>query len=148
VAFELKDLFDRFKIDSFVKTSGRTGLHVFVPVAPVYSYKQTRDFAEIVGRMLRREDPDNISMEWNTTKRKGKVFFDYNQNAKGKTVASVLSARPAASAAVSMPVKWNDLDRLLPTDYTILNVPEILRKKGDPWSDILRKKQDLAKILG
>jgi DNA primase len=47
-----------------------------------------------------------------------------------------------------MPVRWNDLDRLLPTDFTILNVPEILRKKGDPWSDILHKKQDLAKILG
>ncbi len=148
VAFELKDLFDRFKIDSFVKTSGRTGLHIFVPVAPVYSYKQTRDFAEIVGKMLRRKDPDNISMEWNTVKRKGKVFFDYNQNAKGKTVASILSARPTASATVSMPVRWSDLDRLLPTDFTILNVPEILRKKGDPWSDILRRKQDLVKTLG
>jgi DNA primase len=86
-------------------------------------------------------------MEWNTVKRKGKVFFDYNQNAKGKTVASVLSARPTASATVSMPVSWGDLDRVLPTDFTILNVAEILRKKGDPWSDILRKKQDLAKIL-
>jgi len=147
VAFELKDLLDRFKIDSYVKTSGKTGLHIFVPVAPIYSYKQTRDFAEIVGKMLRREDPHKVSMEWNTVKRKGKVFFDYNQNAKGKTVASVLSARPTVSATVSMPVKWNDLDRLLPTDFTILKVPEILRKNGDPWSDILHKKQDLAKIL-
>jgi len=147
VAFELKDLLDRFKIDSYVKTSGKTGLHIFVPVAPIYSYKQTRDFAEIVGKMLRREDPHKVSLEWNTVKRKGKVFFDYNQNAKGKTVASVLSARPTVSATVSMPVKWNDLDRLLPTDFTILKVPEILRKNGDPWSDILHKKQDLAKIL-
>ncbi len=146
VAFELKDLFDRFKIDSYVKTSGKTGLHIFVPVAPIYSYKQTRDFAEIVGKMLSKANPD-ISMEWSTVKRKGKVFFDYNQNAKGKTVASVLSARPTVSATVSMPVEWNDLDRLLPTDFTILNVPEILRKNGDPWSDILRKKQDLARIL-
>ncbi|MGI0029857.1 MAG: non-homologous end-joining DNA ligase [Nitrososphaera sp.] len=147
VAFDLKDLFARFKIESYIKTSGKTGLHIFVPVAPIYSYKQTRDFAQIVGRMLRREDPDKVSMEWNTVKRKGKVFFDYNQNAKGKTVASVLSARPTVSATVSMPVKWNNLDRLLPTDFTILNVPEILRKNDDPWSDILRKKQDLAKIL-
>ena len=97
--------------------------------------------------MLRREDPDNVTMEWNTEKRKGKVFFDYNQNAKGKTVASVLSARPTVSATVSMPVKWNDLDRLLPTDFTILNVPEFLRKNRDPWSDILHKKQDLGTIL-
>jgi bifunctional non-homologous end joining protein LigD len=147
VAFELKDLFDRFKIDSYVKTSGKTGLHIFVPIASKYSYKQTRNFADIIGKMLRREDPDKISMEWNTVKRKGKVFFDYNQNARGKTVASVLSARPTVSATVSMPVKWNDLDRLLPTDFTILTVPEILRKSGDPWSDILGKKQDLARIL-
>lgn len=147
VALELKDLFGQFKIDSYVKTSGKTGLHIFVPVAPKYCYKQTRAFAEIVGRMLRREDPDKLTMEWNTVRRKGKVFFDYNQNAKGKTIASILSARPTVSATVSMPVKWNYLDRLLPTDFTMLNVPEFLRKNGDPWSDILRNKQDLAKIL-
>jgi DNA primase len=97
--------------------------------------------------MLRRADPDKVSMEWSTVKRKGKVFFDYNQNAKGKTVASIMSARPTVSATVSMPLKWPDLDRILPTDFTILNVPEILRKTGDPWSDIHEKKQDLGKIL-
>jgi bifunctional non-homologous end joining protein LigD len=147
IAFALKDLFDQFKIDSYVKTSGRTGLHIFVPIAPIYSYKQTRDFAEIIGKMVRRKDPDKVSMEWSTSQRKGRVFFDYNQNAKGKTIASVLSARPTSSATVSMPVKWNSIDRLLPTDFTILNVPDILRKKGDPWSDIMGKRQDLGRIL-
>lgn len=147
IAFELKDLFDQLKIESYVKTSGKTGLHIFVPVAPIYSYRQTRDFAQIMGRMLRRADPDKVSMEWSTVKRKGKVFFDYNQNAKGKTVASIMSARPTVSATVSMPLKWPDLDRILPTDFTILNVPEILRKTGDPWSDIHEKTQDLGKIL-
>ena len=147
VAFELKNLFDQFKIDSYVKTSGKTGLHVFVPVKPIYSYKQTRNFAEIIGKMLRREDPDRVSMEWSTVKRKGKVFFDYNQNAKGKTVASILSVRPTITATVSMPVRWNDLDRLLPSDFTLLNVSEILRKTRDPWSDILQNKQDLGKLL-
>jgi DNA primase len=81
------------------------------------------------------------------------VFFDYNQNAKGKTIASVLSARPTVSATVSMPLRWEELDRVLPTDFTILTVPEILHNKkkngnSDPWSDILNIKQDLAKILG
>jgi len=122
-------------------------LHIFVPVTPIYSYKQTRNFAEIIGKMLRREDPDKVSMEWSTVKRKGKVFFDYNQNAKGKTVASILSVRPTITATVSMPVKWNDLDRLLPSDFTLLNVSEILRKTRDPWSDILQNKQDLGKLL-
>jgi bifunctional non-homologous end joining protein LigD len=147
IAFDLKALLDQFKIQSFVKTSGKTGLHIFVPVAPIYSYKQTRAFAEVMGKMLRRANPGEVSMDWSTVKRKGKVFFDHNQNAEGKTVASVLSARPTASATVSMPVKWNDLDRLVPTDFTIMNVPEILRKTGDPWSDILQKKQNLEKLL-
>jgi bifunctional non-homologous end joining protein LigD len=153
VAFELKHLFDQFKIQSFVKTSGKTGLHIFVPIAPIYSYQQTRSFAEIIGKMLRREVPEKVSMEWNTQRRRGKVFFDYNQNAKGKTIASVLSARPTVSATVSMPLRWEELDRVLPTDFTILTVPEILHNKkkngnSDPWSDILNIKQDLAKILG
>jgi bifunctional non-homologous end joining protein LigD len=147
VAFELKDLLDQFKIGSYIKTSGKTGLHIFVPVAPIYSYKQTRNFAEIVGKMLRREDPDKVSMDWNTLKRKGKVFFDYNQNARGKTVASVLSGRPTVSATVSMPIKWNELDRVVPTDFTILSAPEFLQRNGDPWSDILKMKQDLGKKL-
>ena len=86
-------------------------------------------------------------MEWDTTKRKGKVFFDHNQNARGKTIASVFSARPTESATISMPVKWDDLSSVLPTDYTILNVPDILNKSVNPWSNMLEKKQDLNKIL-
>ena len=87
-------------------------------------------------------------MEWDTTKRKGKVFFDHNQNARGKTIASVFSARPTGSATISMPVKWDDLSSVLPTDYTILNVPDILNKKSvEPWDNMLEEKQDLNKIL-
>jgi bifunctional non-homologous end joining protein LigD len=87
-------------------------------------------------------------MEWDTTKRKGKVFFDHNQNARGKTIASVFSARPTESATISMPVKWDDLSSVLPTDYTILNVPDILNKKSvNPWDNMLEEKQDLNKIL-
>jgi bifunctional non-homologous end joining protein LigD len=87
-------------------------------------------------------------MEWDTTKRKGKVFFDHNQNARGKTIASVFSARPTESATVSMPVKWDNLSSVLPTNYTILNVPDILNKKSaDPWGNVLERKQDLNKIL-
>jgi bifunctional non-homologous end joining protein LigD len=87
-------------------------------------------------------------MDWDTTKRKGKVFFDHNQNARGKTIASIFSARPTESATVSVPIKWNDLSRVPPTDYTILNVPDIFGKKSaNPWDNVLEKKQDLNKIL-
>jgi bifunctional non-homologous end joining protein LigD len=147
VALDLKDLFKDLRIESYVKTSGKTGLHVFVPVAPIYNYDQTRAFAEVIGKMLARKKPGKITMEWSVSKRKGKVFFDHNQNAKGKTIASIFSARPTRSATVSMPVKWGDLPGILPTDYTMTNVPEILQSSGDPWAGIMEKKQDMEKIL-
>src|SRR5215208_1227036 len=148
VAYLLRDLFDDLRIQSFVKTSGKTGLHIFVPVTNLYTYEQTRSFAEVIGKLLLRRYPEKITMEWDTTKRKGKVFFDHNQNARGKTTASVFSARPTESATVSMPIKWDNLSNVLPTDYTILNVPDIINKKSaNPWSSMLEKKQDLNKIL-
>jgi bifunctional non-homologous end joining protein LigD len=149
VAYHLKDFFADLGIESFIKTSGKTGLHIFVPIANQYTYEQTRSFAEVIGRILLRRYPDKITMDWDTTKRKGKVFFDHNQNARGKTIASIFSARPTESATVSAPIKWDDLSRVLPTDYTILNVPDIFSKKAaNPWDNILEKKQDLSKILG
>jgi bifunctional non-homologous end joining protein LigD len=147
VGLHLKDLFDELKIISYAKTSGKTGLHIFVPVIRTYSYDQTRSFAESIGKILINKYPEKITTVWDTTQRRGKVFFDYNQNAKGKTIASVLSARPSASATVSMPVKWEELEYILPSDFTMLNVPDILKGHADPWRDILDKGQDLAKIL-
>jgi bifunctional non-homologous end joining protein LigD len=148
VAYLLKDFFDNLGIESFIKISGKTGLHIFVPIANLYRYEQTKAFAEVVGNILVRRYPEKITMEWDTTKRKGKVFFDHNQNARGKTIASVFSARPTESATISMPITWNDLSNVLPTDYTILNVPDILNKKSvNPWDNILERKQDLNKIL-
>jgi bifunctional non-homologous end joining protein LigD len=148
VAYHLKDFFVDLRIESFIKTSGKTGLHIFVPIANQYTYEQTRSFAEVIGKILLRRYPEKITMDWDTTKRKGKVFFDHNQNARGKTIASIFSARPTESATVSVPIKWNDLSRVLPTDYTILNVPDIFGKKSaNPWDNVLEKKQDLNKIL-
>ena len=148
VAYHLKDFFADLRIESFIKTSGKTGLHIFVPIANQYTYEQTRSFAEVIGKILLRRYPEKITMDWDTTKRKGKVFFDHNQNARGKTIASIFSARPTESATVSVPINWNDLSRVLPTDYTILNVPDIFGKKSaNPWGNVLEKKQDLNKIL-
>jgi bifunctional non-homologous end joining protein LigD len=144
----LKELFNQLKIKSYVKTSGKTGLHIFVPIETSYTYDQTRRFAETIGKMLVKSYPQQITMQWNTVRRKGKVFFDHNQNARGKTIASVFSARPTRSATVSMPVRWHKLDDLYPTDFTILNAPEIVKSANvDTWNDILEKKQDISEIL-
>jgi bifunctional non-homologous end joining protein LigD len=150
VALDLKDLLDELHIESYVKTSGKTGLHVFIPVAPIYGYSQTRSFAEVIGMMLSRRKPGKITMEWNSSNRKGKVFFDYNQNAKGKTLASIFSVRPTMSATVSMPVEWRELPDIQPADFTLVNVPQILSsssKGGNAWSNIYQKKQDLLEMI-
>jgi bifunctional non-homologous end joining protein LigD len=148
VAYSVKDLFDTLNIKSYIKTSGKTGLHIFFPIKNTYSFDQTRRFAETIGKMLVRRYPQKVTMEWDTIKRKGKVFFDHNQNSIGKTIASVFSARPTIPATVSMPVKWEDLGSVLPTDFTLLNVFEVIKKSESIWRDILEQKQDLGKILG
>ena len=86
-------------------------------------------------------------MEWNTIKRRGKVFFDYNQNSRGKTITSIYSVRPTLSATVSMPIGWNKLDDIHPTDFTLKTVPTLTRGKRDEWEGVLKIKQDLGKIL-
>jgi bifunctional non-homologous end joining protein LigD len=147
VAFCLKNIFDKIKIKSFIKTSGKTGLHIFIPIINLYTYEQTRSFAKITGRILNKLLPSKITMEWNTTRRKDKIFYDYNQNAIGKTLSSVYSVRPTESATVSMPIEWDELTNIIPTDFTIINVPEILKIKGDPWKNINEQKQEIDKIL-
>jgi bifunctional non-homologous end joining protein LigD len=146
-AYCLKEIFDELNIKSFVKTSGKTGLHIFIPIINLYTYEQTRSFARVIGRTLAKRLPDKITTAWNTADRRGKVFFDYNQNAQGKTIASIFSPRPVESATVSMPLEWNNLSQIIPTDFTITNVAEIFKKTKDPWKNILIEKQDLVKIL-
>jgi bifunctional non-homologous end joining protein LigD len=82
-------------------------------------------------------------MEWKVKERADKVFFDYNQNSRAKTLASVFSVRPTPLATVSMPIKWDRLIDILPTDFTILNVPEIIKKSGNPWKQMLEDRQDI-----
>src|SRR5215467_3739157 len=150
IAYHMKDLFDQLKITMYVKTSGKTGLHIYIPIdASTYTYSQTRSFAKTLGMLLLKRYPNKITMQWDTAQRKDKVFFDYNQNSKGKTMASVFSARPTTSATISMPVRWDKLNEIYPTDFTILNVSEIINRSTyiDTWKDILNNRQDIIKIL-
>jgi bifunctional non-homologous end joining protein LigD len=146
IAHELKDTFKELKIKSYLKTSGKSGIHIYVPVANIYSYEQTKSFAEAIAKTMADKLPKKITLEWSTLKRKGKVFFDYNQNARGKTIASVYSLRPTADANVSMPIDWGKIDDILPTDFTIRNAPDIIRKQG-AWKGILSDKQDIGKLI-
>ena len=80
-------------------------------------------------------------------KRRGKVFVDYNQNARGKTLASVYLPRPTAAATVSRLLKWEELGKVYPTDFTVLNMPERLAETGDIWEDMLRTRSDIRGLL-
>lgn len=146
IAHELRDIFRDLKINSYIKTSGKSGLHIYVPISNIYSYEQTKNFSETIANIMLSRFPKKITLEWNTSKRKGKVFFDYNQNARGKTIASAYSVRPTADATVSMPVEWKKIDEILPTDFTIRNVPDVI-KHADPWRKMLSDKQDIGKLL-
>jgi bifunctional non-homologous end joining protein LigD len=147
VALWLKELLDSLSLSSFVKTTGRTGLHVYVPILRHLDYDSVRSASATIGQFLLRQHPREITMDWAVTKRAGKVFFDHNQNARGKTLASVYSPRPLPEAAVSMPLRWDELGSVYPTDFTILTAPERLAQVGDLWAGILEAKHDLKAML-
>lgn len=148
VALDLKQLLDDLNIKSYVKTSGKTGLHVFIPIDNFYTYKQLRTFAKLIGTSMNRMYPNKLTMEWSISKRCGKVFLDDNQNIRAKTLASIFSPRPIESATVSFPVEWEVLSQVHPTDFTILNVPEILQKHSThAWMAMMENKQNLTNLL-
>ncbi len=147
-ALWLKDVLDSLSLSSFVKTTGRTGLHIYVPVLRQLDYSAARAASETVCSYLLQQHPREVTMEWTVEKRAGKVFLDHNQNARGKTLASIYSPRPLPEAAVSMPVRWDELSDVYPTDFTLLTAPARLAQLGDLWSGILDAKHDIEGLLG
>ncbi len=147
VALHLKEVLDELSLASFVKTSGRTGLHIHVPIVRSLNYKAARSAAETIGKYLQQRHPVDITMDWAVEKRSGKVFIDYSQNVRGKTLACAYSPRPAPEAPVSTPLRWNELGAVYPTDFTILNLPARLARTGDLWAGVLTEKRDLRTLL-
>ena len=147
VARGLKELLDAASLSSFVKTSGATGLHICVPVLRQFDYAAVRSVAETFGGFLQRARPRDVTLEWSVEKRGGKIFVDVNQNARIKNLAAAFSPRPKPGAPVSMPLRWDELDEVYPTDFTILTAPARIAELGDPWADILSYKHDLAALL-
>jgi bifunctional non-homologous end joining protein LigD len=147
VAFWLNDLLQQMRLDAIVKTSGKTGLHVFVPIDRTVTFDEVRHICETVGRHLMREHPKQITLEWAVVKRTGKIFMDYNMNVRGKTLNSAYSPRGVPGAPISMPLTWEELKTAEPTHYTLRNVLNMLEKTGDRWHDALSMKQNLAKTF-
>ena len=148
VAFWLQALLKEMSLQAVVKTSGKTGLHVFVPIERTVTFDEARHICETVGRHVMRAHPRDITMEWAVEKRTDKIFIDYNMNVRGKTLNVAYSPRGVLGAPVSMPLTWEELEAAEPMDFTIKDVPARLEKTGDRWHDVLEIKQSLTKAFG
>lgn len=148
-ARHFKDILDELGLRSFVKTSGKTGLHIFVPLVLNIDYDTVRDVAQKICATVLKRYPKLVTMDWAVKKRPGKVFLDHNMNARGKSLASIYSPRAVAGAFVSMPLDWDELDDVYPTDFNVYTVPGLIAESGDKWKKILdpRSRNDLRLIF-
>ena len=148
-ALAVKAILDRLGLDSYPKTSGSSGMHVYVPIEPIYSYRQVADFAQLVATVVKSENPGLATIERSLRKRKaGRVYVDHLQNARGKSVVAPYSVRERAGATVSAPLNWREVERKpSPQDFTIENMRWRLKKKGDLLGGALNKKQSLGDAL-
>ncbi|MGH2349538.1 MAG: non-homologous end-joining DNA ligase [bacterium] len=148
-ALLLRGILKGLALESFVKTSGKTGLHVFVPIERRYTFEQTHAVAKTITQYLEAQHRDKVTTEWDTAKRVGKVFLDYNQNRIGATLASAYSVRPTPEAGVSVPLTWKELEAGLdPLAYDLRTVPGLMKGRRDPWRTLLAAPQRLEKHLG
>src|SRR6266576_589490 len=136
-------------LPGFVKTTGKTGLHILLPLGRQCTYEQSRMIGELLARCVLRELSDIATITRHVTKRGDKVYLDYLQNRHGQTIVAPYSARPLPGATVSMPLPWDEVNETLdPKIFTIKNAIErIERKRTDPVSPVLELKPDLGGVL-
>jgi bifunctional non-homologous end joining protein LigD len=133
------DLKDR-GLRSYVKTSGKKGIHILIPVVPGRSFQETRRFVQEIGIGIARKRPFVVS-EFSRSRDAGTIFIDYLQNAAGKTMICPYSLRATPAATVSMPVRWEDVERgITPGDF---NVSTVIPGEEDPWTGIFENAQEL-----
>jgi bifunctional non-homologous end joining protein LigD len=147
VARHIKVLLDQLGLTAFPKTSGATGLQIFVPVLRgTYTYEQVRAFVGVCGRLIRDADPDRVTMAWKIADRTGKVFIDHNMNRSGANIAAAYSVRPEPRAPVSTPLTWDEVLQggFEPQDFRIDNVWERLARAGDLFEGVRTEAMDLT----
>jgi bifunctional non-homologous end joining protein LigD len=140
VALLLKEKLDGLGLESYVKTSGKKGLHVIVPIAQEHTFQETRTFVHKIGQQLAKEH-QLVVAEFKETKKPGKVFVDYLQNSHGRTMAAPYSLRAVPEATVSTPLEWSEVKKgIKPTE---LNISSVVKREKDPWKKIFDNKQKL-----
>ena len=145
----LHRLCEQIGLPHYVKTTGKTGLHIMVPLARLCTYEQSRTLGELLARVMLRDVGDVATITRHVTKRGDKVYLDYLQNRHGQTIVAPFSVRPLPGATVSMPLKWDEVvDGLNPRDYTMRNALERMELLGaDPMRAVLTQTPDLSGAL-
>jgi bifunctional non-homologous end joining protein LigD len=147
-ALVAKSVLDKAGIRSYCKTSGASGLHVYVPLKSKYEYATVRDFAHIIASLVQEQLPETTTLERSLSKRGPKIYVDYLQNSGGQTLASVYSLRPVPGATVSTPLEWKEVNhKLSPKQFTIENILSRVKKKGDLFLPVLNESNSIEKAL-
>ncbi|AEG14580.1 DNA polymerase LigD, polymerase domain protein [Desulfofundulus kuznetsovii DSM 6115] len=149
VALLVREALAEFGLQAFAKTSGARGLHLFIPIRPVYPFRDVARAMEYIAQLVNRVYPVRTTLERTVPKRKGKVYLDYLQNGRGKTMAFPYSLRPLPGALVSTPLTWDEVQSLNvnPVDFNINTIFERLKETGDLFRDLLVQEQSLDGIL-
>ena len=145
VALVVKQVADEIGLKAFPKTSGSSGIHVYIPLKPTNDYEKVAEFSKLLAGEVAQRAPKIATVERAIAKRKStQVYVDWMQNARGKSLASVFTARAKPKATVSMPLTWKQIEQGAKiTDFTITNVPDLLNKKGDPWATFFDERHKL-----
>lgn len=148
LALRIREVLEGLGLRTFIKTSGRTGLHLYLPIVRDLDFDAARGVAQTIALHVQRERPKDVTIEWAVRRRTGKIFFDFNQNTRGKSLAVPYSPRRHPAATVSMPLAWDELEHVYPTDFTLHTVPDRLDAEGDAWAGILEARQNLVEMVG
>lgn len=148
VALAVKEVLDKGKITGYCKTSGSTGIHIYIPLNTKYDFNIAKEFALVVANLTHELVPGITSLERSPSKRKRKVYLDYLQNRRGQTLAAPYSVRPKPHAPVSAPLLWPELkQKFVPQDFTIKTIFKRLDKTGDQFIGALGKGNNIIKSL-
>lgn len=135
-ALLLKQLLDELHLPSFVKTSGASGLQIYIPIEQRYTFEQTREVGQFIASYLVRKHPEMLTIERLIKNRGTKLYIDYLQHWRGKTLPAPYSTRARTQATVSTPLRWDEVPSIHPTDFTVHNVPERLQQLGDLFASV------------
>ncbi len=143
IALLTRRILNELGLRSYIKTSGSEGLHVYLPLENKYSYEEVRDFGRSVAQIICTMQPEIATVERTVRKRGVKIYVDYMQNVKGKTLCSAYSVRPRPSATVSAPLDWDEVNSIKPSNFTIKTILPRLQKVGDLFAPVLSNRQSL-----